>query len=123
MKLLEAMSLLDHARPANQMGDEEKLRLLSELDGRIYEEIVCSHEGAGGEFAGYDLDTDLDTVLLAPEPYTSVYLYYLEAHLDYRQAEMERYQNSSSLFNEAYAEFANWYNRTHMPRQEKAFRV
>lgn len=116
--------MLDHARPANQMGDEEKLHLLSELDGRVFEEIICTHDISPDTiFEGYGPETDPETCLLIPDPYAKVYLHYLEAKLDYRQGEMERYNNSSAAFNQAYAEFASWYNRTHMPLQIGPFRI
>lgn len=125
MNLYEAMGLLDHARPANQMGDEEKFQLLSELDGRVFEELISTHEKgtSANAFEGYGPDTDPETQLLIPQPYTSVYLHYLESCLDYRQGEMERYNNSSAAFNLGFAQFANWYHRTHMPIQKGTFHV
>ena len=123
MTLGAAMAMLDHARPANQMGDEEKILWLSDLDSRVYKEIFQTHEGELDAFSGYGSLTDPDTQLLIPEPYTNVYLHYLESQLDYRQGEMDRYNNSSAAFNQAYAEFAGWYHRTHMPIQIGPFHI
>ena len=98
MTIGAAMAALDHARPANQMGDEEKIQLLSDLDSRVFKEIFKTHEGDFEKFAGYGPLTDPDTRLLIPEPYANVYLHYLESQLDYRQGEIERYNNSSAAF-------------------------
>lgn len=124
MTLAQAMGLLDHARPGNQLGDEEKLLRLSELDGKVFNELICSHEGDDQEaFHGYDQQTDMDTVTLIPEPYSIIYLRWLESCLDYMQGEMDRYNNSSAAFNQAYSEFSAWYTRTHMPVQKGPFNV
>lgn len=122
MTISEAMGKLDYSRPANQMEDSEKLELLSELDQRVFAEIISVHEGAPETpFEGYSEETDGNTQLLIPEPYSRLYLYYLESELDYRQGEIERQNNSSAAFNQMYAEFAGAYNRTHMPVQKGPF--
>ena len=71
----------------------------------------------------YTTATPSDTVLLVPEPYSELYLHYLCAQVDFHNAETLRYANSMQMFSAALTQFANWYNRTHMPMQRSYVRI
>lgn len=114
MTLSEAIERVDLLRP-NTASRFEKIRWLNELDGKIAAEIIATHEG-GEDFDGYDENTDPDTELLAAFPYDDIYCKYLFAQIDLSRRETENYNNSVAIFNGAYEAFANWYNRTHMPK-------
>ena len=52
--------------------------------------------------------------LLVPFPYgDDVYLNYLQAMVALENAETQRYNKRLQFFNNAYAEYQNWYNRNH----------
>jgi hypothetical protein len=68
---------------------------------------------------GYGEDEDLSTVLLVPAPYDDIYVRWLEAQIDYTNGEYGKYNNSIAMYNAAYTAFANYYNRTHMPKGKK----
>ena len=53
---------------------------------------------------------------MVPEPWDRMYISYLESQMDYANAEYGRYNNSAAMFQAEYDGFANWYNRTHMPK-------
>lgn len=107
----------------NNFDAATKIAWLSELDGKVHLEILKTHEGDVPEFSGYDYETDLDTQLLIPSPFASgVYTRYLEMMIDQEYKEIDRYNQSAALYNSAYLEFANWYNRTHMPLSSGAFK-
>ena len=116
MKIVDAISRVDALKP-NQYPPEDKVYWLSKLDGQIYEEIIKKHENSPiAEFTGYDNETDINTQeLLVPAPYDDLYPLWLEARIDYSNAEYGKYNNSITMFNVAYSNFANYYNRTHMP--------
>lgn len=115
MTISEAISRTDDVKP-NAYPEAKKILWLSELDGMIKAEIIDTHhDGEHITFAGYDIDTDVTTKLLAPAPYDVLYLRYLEMKIDYSNGEYNKYNNSLSMFNAAYTAFANFYNRTHMP--------
>lgn len=119
MKILEAITKIDTLKP-NSYTQTEKIKWLSTLDGVIKTEIIDTHEG--GEsivFNGYDDNTSLDSELIAPSPYCDVYLRYLEAQIDYANGEINKYENSMTMFNSAYSNFERFYNRTHMPIGKK----
>ena len=119
MKILEAITKIDTLKP-NSYTQDEKIKWLSTLDGIIKSEIIDTHEdGEDIVFNGYESDTSLDTVLLVPSPYCDVYIRYLEAQIDYANAEYGKYNNSMAMYNSAYSSFERYYNRTHMPKGTK----
>ena len=119
MKILEAITKIDTLKP-NSYTQTEKIKWLSTLDGVIKTEIIDTHEGGEGiVFNGYDDNTSLDSELIAPSPYCDVYLRYLEAQIDYANGEINKYENSMTMFNSAYSNFEKFYNRTHMPIGKK----
>ena len=68
-------------------------------------------------FHGYDQSTPRDTVLLVPEPYTNVYIYWLLSQIDLGNAEINKYNNDSAMFKAAWNEYSDHYTAEHMPRQ------
>lgn len=123
MNIIEAIANIDSFKP-NNYTQTDKVAWLSRLDAMVKKEIIDTHEG--GEdiaFEGYNDDTPVETELLIPAPYDEVYLRWLEAQIDYANGEYGRYNNSMVMYNTSYTAFANYYNRTHMPKsiQRKFF--
>lgn len=119
MTILEAINRVDSTKP-NSYTQVEKVDWLSTLDGVIKSEIIDTHEGGESViFDGYDVDTSLDTMLLIPAPYDDIYIRWLEARIDYANGEYNKYNNSLTAYNDAYALYANYYNRKHMPKGSK----
>ena len=111
MTIEQARSAADGLRN-NLIDRDVKKRMLSELDGRIYYEIMNAY-GKEGEFEGYSPTTPNDRELLVPYPYDSLYIAYLEQELERLSGELQRYNNASVLFNERYGAFSAWWMRTH----------
>lgn len=114
MKLMEAISAVDALKP-NTYSQEDKIGWLSQVDETVQREILDSHQGGGAVFGGYTADTPPDTVLLVPPPYDQLYLRYLEAQIDYHNAEYDRFDNAIAMYEAAFDNFAKYYTRTHMP--------
>ncbi|MBR3019573.1 MAG: hypothetical protein IKH57_21255 [Clostridia bacterium] len=119
MTIDQAIHTADELKP-NQIERARKIDWLSRLDGRIYKELMCTHERRGPEevpdtFSGYKQDTDQDTVLLAPAPYDEIYRFYLEMHIDLANQEYDKYNNSAMLYATAWGQLARMWNRDHMP--------
>ena len=110
--------MADQMKP-NMMPREMKIRFLQELDQMIYEEILLKHEHTQEEETKpeYDSDTDPGTELLVPDTYAMVYVYWLMSKIDMQNLEMDKYNNDRALFEHAYAEMHDWWNRTRMPVQ------
>jgi hypothetical protein len=116
MTIIEAINKIDSLKP-NTYSQPDKIKWLSNLEGVIKTEIIDTHEGAENvNFAGYDVDTPLDTIMIVPAPYDDIYIKWLEAQIDYANGEITRYSNSMIMYNTAYNAFNRYYNRTHMPK-------
>ena len=116
MTIMDALYRIDEVKP-NSYSLDEKIKWLSSLDGVIKNEIIDTHEG--GEdvvFNGYNADTDLTTELLVKAPYDDIYIRWAEMQIDYSNGEYGKYNNSMEVYNTAYTAYANYYNRTHMPK-------
>lgn len=128
MTINDVLALIDEL-DANTYDAKTKIGWLSKLDGRVFNNIILTHEhdlvNDGTEegnlieptFSGYKNAT-LDTELLIDDTYSDVYTDYLMAMIAYSNGETERYQNSMIMFNSNYKEYADWYNRTHKPIQK-----
>jgi hypothetical protein len=114
MTIEQLFAILDEEKP-NTYSDSSRIRWLNDIEGRIMEELVKTHKGS--EEVTYDgyTEADVQAELIAKPPYDNLYLYYLYAMIDFSNMETERYNNSMIMFNQAYQDFASWYNRTHMP--------
>ena len=78
MTVIEAISTVDSIKP-NTYLQEEKVKMLSTLDGIIKNEIIDSYEGGKDiTFEGYTKDT-LSTTLLVSAPYDEIYILWLSA--------------------------------------------
>ena len=116
MTIIEIITDVDALKP-NGYGQPYKVQWLSQLDARIKHDIIDTHEGGEDvSFSGYNAETPIGTELLVPHPYDDVYRYWLEAQIDYVNGEYTKYNNSMSMFNEAYSAYERHYNRTHMPK-------
>ena len=114
MTINDVITEVDTLKP-NQISDEIKVRWLSVLEGKIIDEIILTHRLSEiVEFNGYTID-DMNTELLVPNTYADVYKYYLFAMIDSTNNEGARYQNSMALFNDAWQDYANYYNRNNEP--------
>lgn len=119
MTIIEAINQIDALKP-NAFLQEDKIRWLNTVENYIKTEIIDTHEGAEKvNFTGYDMNSALETVLIVSAPYDILYLRWLEAQIDYANAELGKYNNSITMFNSAYADFRNHYNRKNMPKGTK----
>lgn len=119
MKIIEALKRVDDLKP-NDYTTEEKIVWLSNLDFMVKTEIIDTHEGGKDiTFNGYEEDVPPETEMLIPKPYEELYIHWLEARIDYANGEYTKYNNSITMFNNLYAAFGRYYNRTHTPLSEK----
>ena len=117
MTIIEAIGSIDVLKP-NTYPKEQKIKWLSNLDGKIKIEILDTHESSNRlQFEGYNEKTPLNTVLLVTSPYDEIYLRWLEAQIDYHNGEYGKFNNAIIMFNAAYDAFAAYYNRTNMPKK------
>lgn len=115
MTIAEAIQSINTLMP-NSYSETEKIDWLSRLDGLVKREIIDTHEGYESvTFDGYTSSTETSTELLVPAPYDEMYIYWLESKINYHNLEYNKYNNSVEMFNTCYKNYANYYNRIHMP--------
>lgn len=114
MKIEQVLADVDELKP-NQYDDKIIIKWLAELDGKIYTEIISTHEGANASLMREYDENDMDEDLLVPYPYDDIYRNYVFAMIDFTNGESDRYQNSMAMFNTSYEKYKKWYHTTHMP--------
>ena len=115
MKIIEAINIVDNEKP-NTYTQADKLKWLSEVEGRIKREIIDTHKDSEGiEFSGEYTDADINKELIVGSPYDDLYIRFMEAYIDYSNGEYTKYNNSMQMFNAKFSSFETYYNRHHMP--------
>ena len=119
MTIQEALDQLDELKP-NLMSRKLKIKGLTEIEQIIHGELVMKHRHEPEEEARpvYTEDSDPGTELIIPDPYSSVYVYWLMTRVDIQNQEDARYNIDRMHFDNAYDEMSNWYTREHMPIQK-----
>lgn len=129
MKCAEIIARVDSLSP-NQYSVNDKLSWLSELDGKIFLEVILTHEDIREDIISRAEHDDVSGQLTWPSYLSSddavivdatygmdMYCYYLQAMIALNNAESTKYNAATVAFNNAYQSWANWYNRTHRPVQ------
>ena len=89
MTLQEVLSTTDELK-ANMMSTATKVRFISEIEGRVHQEILMKHQHTEEEetLPVYDDNTDLSTTMLVPAPYDMLYVYWLMSKIDISKTEL-----------------------------------
>lgn len=103
MTVSEAIERSKALYPEREEKRSECIAWLCELEAKIYYELY-------GEKRNASLSER--SSLSAPAPYAEVYPLYIVMKTDLVNADIERYNNSARLFENAYSELANYVNRT-----------
>ncbi len=130
MFISEAIETTDKLKP-NAYTREDKVKWLSDIDKQIFLEIIITHAPSEksenmriDSFTGYGPETDIEnTKLLAPSPFDELYIHGLKRQIDLHNEEYSKYNNDCLLFNSAYTNFFDWYNRGNEPKGEPAFKI
>ena len=102
----------------NQFGDDTLTGWIAELEGCVISDVILTHEGApdGASSFGGISHADADTYrLFAGAPHGRIYADYLRMMCDEARGDTARYRDSSEIFYSSFADFADAYNRAHMP--------
>jgi hypothetical protein len=118
MTIREAINTADSGI-TNGIEFQNKLRWLSDLDGKVFSMMRRYVDSPSVAFHGYDEETNTDTQMLIEAPYDDIYVIYLQMKIFLCLAEYARYNNAALLYNEAWQRYANHYNRNHMHKETK----
>lgn len=120
MTASKAIELFDNETD-NDVSADLKKQWLSELDLKI----ACELNKGRAELSQtpYLPDSDDSTSLVAPEEFSEIYLVYLKMKMSYMLSEIERYNNSSLIFNRLFYEMSNYISRNHQVETKNSLKV
>lgn len=122
MTIQEAITQSDSLNP-NAYSQEQKITWLSRAEALVKTKVIDSHEGSEEiPFERFSKDTDLDTVLIMPQPFDEGYIHWLQAQVYYANDETDRYNRSMAMFNAAFDNFQGCYKKNHAPKGAGRFR-
>ena len=117
MKVRNAIEEADTLK-VNMYPTEIKIKWLRRLELRIKREIIDTHKYNEGEEEitvpdedGFDLESDL----IVGEPWSEMYVHWLEAQIDYNNMEYDGFNAANAMFESVFESFRNAYNEEHMP--------
>lgn len=88
---------------------------INEIEWKIKKEIIDVHEGADKyPFDGYS-SNELNSELIAPAPYSELYIQWVIYQVDVNNNAMVDASNSLALFQKTYYAYSGWYTRNNMP--------
>lgn len=126
MTVNELITMVGELKP-HQFEDNVLIGWLNTVEEKLMNEVFCMREEderiTALNYSKYDEKTSMDTELLAPDPYTDLYKYYLFSMIDFTNEEMDRYTNSMLMFNNSWQEFVNYWYRTHGTVLTERFKV
>ena len=117
----EAIMQTDALLKNNPIPHEIKLSWLTALDHYLYTDVILTHEG-GDEVTFTPYEDGIDSELLVPSPYDSLYVEYLKMKVFYETHEYTRYNNSMSVFNKMLSAWRGAYHSSHLPKAERGMR-
>lgn len=106
---------VDDLRP-NAFSETTKLAWISELDGKIAADVMLMSIDDIRQLE-YAYPEGLDKEPLVTYPHQELYVYWLQAQIDYANGEYNKYQNSMEMYNEYYGNFVRWFANTYEPAQ------
>lgn len=74
------------------------------------------YRDASGALVYEEMDDDdftMSSELAVPEPFSELYLYYLDMKIGYNNNDSRRYNMAATEYNNAYLAYQQYYNRTH----------
>jgi hypothetical protein len=105
MTINEVISAVDALYP-NTLPLPQKVQYLSKLDHLIASDITKQ------EFKGYTEDNG-DTELIVGEPYTDIYVFWLQGWIDYWNQEYDKYNSAMMMYQSVFDAFAKDYSSKH----------
>lgn len=123
MQIKDVFARIDEVL-ANDWSKEIKIAWLNDIELQVKEEVFDTHEMSAEDalraaaFTGYTVETPEDTVLLAKDPHSVLYQYYLEAQIARANGDRSQQQDATQLFDNAYLTYRRFINRTCRPKPQ-----
>lgn len=113
----KVIEYVDKVKP-NVYGQEEKFQWLCDLDGMIKRTVMQEEDDVR-----YSYPEDMDTQLLVPHSWESIYALYLEAQIDLHNKDYEDYNNTVLVYTERLKEFRRAYIREHRTKSAGSIKL
>lgn len=116
MKLAELIARVENIRPS-EYDKTDLTQWVNEVEFMALDQVINRAEGADITFKPYDYEMDAEKELMIPDQFNGVYTTYLCAKIDLHNAEIERGNLDSTMFDAEWKAYAYWYRRTHKPKR------
>lgn len=113
MTAREAISWMDEKKH-NVYSREDKLSWLYRLEVTAARFLGGYADAGEIPLASGPEEMDLDAPLLIEAPFDDLYLYQLEAQMDYAAQEYTKFNNAAAMFQAQWDAFTSHYNRNHI---------
>ena len=105
MTVEQCINFVDEVKP-NAFPTEAKLAWLTQIEGRIANEIFLMAPAELRQFHFQYANIDGDKELLVDPPYDDIYVAYLTAKVDSKNGEFNRMSTAAQSFNRLWDEFS-----------------
>lgn len=112
MTIEDAVLWIDRIKP-NNFENDDMVRWLDEVEGRIQTEILLLDINECFHYTSWSDDKDKE--LIVPSPYDRVYTAYLSAMVDNANGEYNRYMNTKLQYDDAFSDLSRWIAQTYAP--------
>lgn len=118
MTIIQAINTTDEMKP-NAMSAMLKYKYLTEIEQLVHDEVLMRHVHPPEQETKpvYTEDTDEETELLVPDPYSMLYVYWLMTKIDIQTQEDGRYNVDRAHFENEWETMSDWWTRNHRPIQ------
>lgn len=106
MTLKECIEQVTMDKP-HAFSNETLTKWINEVEGYVQSEVMLLDTTKN--LTTYTWEDNQDTELMVLPPHDKLYISYLEAKIDYKNSEDDRYQNSMSMYNDQMLEFTLWF--------------
>ena len=113
MTIIEAIDRVDSLKP-NGYAFDDKVSWLSSLDGMVLDQVLANYitDEEKDAFEGYNTNTSIDTKLIVDEPYSDIYLLWIQSKIEFYDGEIAKYNNTMIAFNSLYNDYEKHIFRT-----------
>lgn len=113
MTIQELLTKVQEEKP-NTFGNEKLIKFINEIEPEVAEQLLLTEVP---EYSGNDLAEEL----LAPDPYSRLYISYVKSQIDYANEEYPSYQLNQDQHVQDFADFAAWVVRTRQTEERNTF--
>lgn len=113
MTITELINKVQEEKP-NTFTTEKMISFINELEPEVAEQFLLE------ECPEYDASS-MNTELLAPDPYSRLYVSYLKSQVDYANEEYPSYQLNRDQHVQDFRDFVDWVIRTRQTEEVNTF--